>query len=87
MIKTLNKWNKGKLLQLEKEHLKTPIANIIFNGTKTAFLLKSSKGKNIQPHHTNPHIIGSSSQCKRARKGNKRHTHWKGKNKIVPICT
>ena len=32
------------------------------------------------------HRAGSSIQCNKARKGNKRHTNIKGRNKAVSIC-
>lgn len=43
------------------------------------------RDKNIHSQHTE-HGAGSSCQCNKTRKGNKRQTNLKGKNKTVLIC-
>ena len=81
MVRIFSRWNKGKLLQFEKEHLRTPTANIyLMEQSLKAFLLKSSKPRMSNLTTLILHIYWSSNHCKKARKGNK--SIYIGKEKI-----
>lgn len=75
MVRIFSMWNKGKLLQFEKEHQRTPTANIyLMVQSLKAFLLKSSKPRMSNLTTLILHIYWSSNHCKKARKGKKAYT-------------
>ena len=81
MMKTLTKLKMDKKLsQLDKK-------SSAKCGQLTSSLTDGNKCKDICSHLSSVTYLANDTQRNRTGKGNKRHTDWKRKKEIVPICS